>query len=273
MIESGSPAFQSFLFVPGDRPERYSKALASGADAVILDLEDAVSPSSKQDARHSVMSWVSPDHPVLVRINAPGTPWFADDIKLGTLPGVAGLVLSKAESLNDIVTAAGGPNGQVAIYPLIESAKGMWNVEEIAGASNVRQLLFGTLDFIADMGIAGDGEELNSYRATLALVSRVYELNPPVDGVSTAIDDVDKLIRESSAGKRLGFGGKLCIHPKQVPIVNQCYRPSEAELDWAKQVVDASLHADEAVFVMDGKMIDRPVVLRAQRMLAEARSR
>lgn len=268
----GSSPFQSLLFVPGDRPERFEKALNSGADAVIVDLEDAVAPAAKEHARSVIASWVSPERPVLVRINARGTPWFAEDAKLRGLPGIAGIVLPKAETADDIEALFGGSSDRIPVYPLIETGAGLWNAREVAAAPYVRQLLFGTLDFIADMGIEGDAEELNPYRAALALASRVSGIEPPIDGVTPAIDDIDRLTSDALNGKRLGFGGKLCIHPKQVPTVNRCYRPSAADLEWARRVLDVAERADGAVLVLDGKMVDRPVVLKAQRILAAART-
>jgi citrate lyase subunit beta/citryl-CoA lyase len=272
MSVHANPPFQSLLFVPGDRPERFEKALNSGADAVIVDLEDAVAPAAKDHARRVIASWVSPEKPVLVRINALGTPWFAEDVKLRNLRGIAGIVLPKAEAANDIDALFDGSPNRIPVYPLIETGAGIWNAREVAAAPYVRQLLFGTLDFIADMGIEGDAEELNPYRAMLALASRVSGIEPPIDGVTPAIDDLDRLTSDALNGKRLGFGGKLCIHPKQVPIVNRCYRPSETDLEWARRVIDVAGSADGSVRVLDGKMVDRPVVLKAQRILAAARS-
>ncbi|WP_175817923.1 HpcH/HpaI aldolase/citrate lyase family protein [Burkholderia diffusa] len=266
-----SSPFQSLLFVPGDRPERFEKALNSGADVVIVDLEDAVSPSAKERARSIIASWVSPEKPILVRINARGTPWFSEDVKLRNLRGIAGIVLPKAETGGDIEAVFGGSSGRIPVYPLIETGAGLCNAREVAAAPYVQQLLFGTLDFIADMGIEGDAEELNPYRAALALASRVSGIEPPIDGVTPAIDDINRLTTDALNGRRLGFGGKLCIHPKQVPIVNQCYRPSEADLEWARRILDAAERADGSVLVLDGKMVDRPVVLKAQRILAAAR--
>lgn len=268
-MSSHSPApLQSFLFVPGNRPERFDKALTSGADAVIVDLEDAIAPDAKNDARATVASWVKPEHRVLVRVNANGTRWFADDAKLGGLGGVAGLVLPKAESAADVVALIAGARAKIPVYPLIETAQGLWNAMEIARAPFVKQLLFGTLDFIADMGIDGDGDELNAFRSQLALVSRVAGIEPPIDGVTPEIDDPERLKQATLNGKRLGLGGKMCIHPKQLALVNACYRPTEAELAWARRVLQAANAAAGAAIALDGKMVDRPVVLRAERIVA-----
>ncbi len=263
---------RSLLFVPGSQPDRFNKALNSGADTVIIDLEDAVKPDAKDDARRAVAAWAAPDRQVLLRVNANGTPWFTEDAQLARLRGVTGIVLPKAESASDVVALVSLTKTKLPIFPLIESAEGMWNAMAIANAPFVHQLMFGTLDFIADMGIESDGGELDPFRAQLVMISRVAGIHPPIDGVTPAIDDVERLATETRNGKRRGFGGKLCIHPKQVATVNQCYAPSESELAWARRVLDASEKANGAAISIDGRMVDRPVVRRAQRLVDLARA-
>jgi citrate lyase subunit beta/citryl-CoA lyase len=130
--------------------------------------------------------------------------------------------------------------------------------------------MFGTLDFMADMGIDGDGDELDAYRASLVLASKVAGIAPPIDGVTPAIDDVDRLKRDSLNARRRGFAGKLCIHPRQVQIVNVCFRPSEAEVLWAKRVLETVRKAHGAAVALDGKMVDKPVVTKAEQIIAAA---
>ena len=272
MSHVNRPQNRSFLFVPGSQPDRFIKALSSGADAVVIDLEDAVEVDAKADARRAVASWIAPDRKVLLRVNANGTPWFTEDAQIAKLRGIAGIVLPKAESAADVVALVSLTKTKIPVFPLIETARGMWNAMEIAKAPFVRQLMFGTLDFIADMGMDSDGVELDPFRAQLVMISRVAGIDPPVDGVTPAIDDVDRLAAETKNGKRRGFGGKLCIHPKQVSIVNECYAPSVSEVSWARRVLDASEKANGAAITIDGKMVDRPVVLRAQRVLDLARA-
>lgn len=270
--DGASPAFspQSYLFVPGSRPERFERALESGADAVIIDLEDAVEPAAKEAARENIANWVSRKHPVLVRINGCATPWFEQDAKLGALDGVAGIVLPKAESAGDVTATIALARRRVSVYPLIESALGMWNAMAIAKAPFVRRLMFGTLDFIAEMGMPDDGEPLNHYRSQLALISRVAGIETPVDGVTPDLHDVERIGRDALNGKRLGFGGKLCIHPKQIEAVHSVYRPSEQERAWAARVAEAASHGGAGAITVDGKMVDRPVLLRAQQIIALA---
>jgi citrate lyase subunit beta / citryl-CoA lyase len=258
---------RSFLFVPGNRPERFEKAHQSGADAVILDLEDAVSPEKKDEARQAIQAMLTPDRPVLVRVNAPGTPWFEEDARLGKLRGVAGIVLPKAESASDIVALVSQYKSKLPVYPLIESAKGMLNSMEVARAPFVHQLMFGTLDFCADLNLASDGSELDHFRADLALKSRVAGIAPPIDGVTPSITDEALVTSDALRARRWGFAGKLCIHPRQVAIVKACFAPSSDEVAWARRVIDAFKIANGAAVAVDGKMVDRPVVQRAQSIL------
>ncbi|HIH2749842.1 CoA ester lyase [Burkholderia aenigmatica] len=264
---------QSYLFVPGNRPERFASALASGADAVIIDLEDAVEPAAKVSARETVRAWVSRHQPVLVRINGRGTPWFEQDAKLVALEGIAGVVIPKTESLDDIVEVVSNAKRKIPVFPLIETARGMWSAMDIAKAPYVKRLMFGTLDFIAEMGTDDDCEALNPYRTQLALVSRVAGIEQPVDGVTPDIHDTERLVADTRNGKRHGFGAKLCIHPKQIAAVHECYSPSARDVEWAIRVVDAVSRADGAATTVDGKMVDRPVLLRAQKVLAFASHR
>lgn len=262
---------RSYLFVPGNRPERFAKAWAAGADAVIVDLEDAVPPSGKLAARDALAAWLSPAHPVLVRINSADSEWFRDDLALCGLPGVAGVMLPKAEQEHHlaIIAAAGAP----AILPLIESAQGLWNAIELARSPCVQRLVFGAIDFSFDLGIKEGHEQLLYFRSQLVLVSRVAGIQPPVDGVTVSLDDPDRVREDTDRARALGFGGKLCIHPKQVPIVNAGFAPSLAELAWAARVLEAASNAQGAAVALDGKMVDRPVILIAQQMLDEAARR
>jgi citrate lyase subunit beta/citryl-CoA lyase len=267
MSSKVSHSAQSYLFVPGSRPDRFDNALSSGADAVIVDLEDAVETAAKDAARATVAAWVSRDRPVLLRINAWGTPWFDEDAKLAALDGIAGVVLPKAERASDVVNVVSRARRKLPVFPLIETAAGMMAVMEIAKAPCVKRLMFGTLDFIAEMGMQDDREALNPYRAQLALVSRVAGLEQPIDGVSPDINDTGRLSADALNGKRQGFGAKLCIHPKQIAAVHACYRPDDQELAWARRVVAAMAQSGAGAITVDGKMVDRPVLLRAQRLL------
>ena len=261
---------RSLLFVPGSRPERFDKALAAGAGAVVLDLEDAVAPSDKERARESVRAWLTPAHRVVVRVNAADTPWFAADLALAAQPGVAALMLPKAEGAEALAAALRA--GAKALLPLIESAAGFAVLGTIAAAPGVASLVFGSIDFQVDLGMRDAREdELLPFRTQIVLVSRLAGIAPPVDGVTTALDDEAQLRDDVLRARRLGFGGKLCIHPRQVASVNRWLAPSEEEQAWARRVLDAAAASGGAAVAVDGKMVDKPVLMRAEGILREAR--
>ncbi|MGY0195020.1 HpcH/HpaI aldolase/citrate lyase family protein [Leptothrix sp. BB-4] len=281
---------RSYLFVPADRPERIGKALSSGADAVIVDLEDAVAPQDKALARDRLAGWLqgasAAPVPVLVRINARSSVDFGDDLRVCAHPAVRGVVLPKAETADDVAAVIASLPGQ-AVLPLIETAAGYEAVRDVARAPGVGRLLFGSIDFQVDLGIeaghgaagddeggAGDevagGDALLFFRSGLVLASRLAGLAAPVDGVSTALDDGVALARATARARRLGFGAKLCIHPKQVEAVNRGFSPSDAELDWARRVLAAAAGSGGAAVAVDGRMVDAPVLLRARRLMDRA---
>ncbi len=263
---------RSYLFVPGNRPERFGKACSAGADAVIIDLEDAVPPAQKRAARAAVAAWLSPERSALIRINGEDTEWFQEDVELCRAPGVAGIVFPKAERIGDFLLAACIPDSR-PLLPLVETAEGFSNLNVLAGTRGVQRFLFGSIDFQLDLGIDGDNEELLYFRSRIVLVSRIAGLLPPVDGVSTVIDDLRQVRAETLRSRRLGFGGKLCIHPKQVTVVNECFTPGPEEVAWARRVLEAAAAAQGAAASVDGKMVDRPVMLKAERIVSKAERR
>ncbi len=261
---------RSYLFVPGNRPQRFDKACAAGADAVIVDLEDAVPPVEKASARAAVAAWLSPARPVAVRINGATTPWFADDVAMCRAAKVATVLLPKAEHAEELARLAAELGAPVALLPLIESAAGMWNVLALAHAPQVQRLVFGSIDFQLDLGIRGDDAELLPHRSQLVLVSRVAGIASPVDGVTVTFDDLGQVRADALRAQRLGFGGKLCVHPVQVAEVNACFTPTGDEIAWARRVLDAATQAEGAAVAVDGRMVDRPVIETARRILAAA---
>ena len=264
---------RSYLFVPGNRPDRYAKAIAAGADAVIVDLEDAVPPQDKSSARAALEAWLSPEHPVHIRVNGAETQWFREDLAVCNKPGVAGVLLPKAETVEDIRTLADHSGTAAQILVLIETARGFWNAHTLAQGPKVRRFVFGSIDFQLDAGIQGEEDELLYFRSQLVLVSRLAGLEPPVDGVTTAIDDAERIRTDTLRAKRLGFGAKLCIHPKQVKLVNECFEPSAEEESWAKRIVEAAQAVGGAAVSVDGKMVDRPVIARAEAILSRIKQR
>ena len=263
---------RSYLFVPADRPERFDKALAAGADAVIPDLEDAVAPEAKDGARRSLADWLQhASAKVVLRINGADTSWFEQDLALCAAAGnVTAVMLPKAERPEDLARVAAAAPGRT-LLPLIETAVGFDNIRALAQVPGVERLVFGSIDFQLDLGIAGEGEELLFFRSQMVLASRLANLAPPVDGVSTAIADAEPLQAEARRARRMGFGAKLCIHPKQVPVVNDSFSPSPEELAWARRVLDTAQAARGAAVAVDGKMVDKPVLLRAQALLAQGK--
>lgn len=269
------PTVRSALFVPGSRPERFAKALAAGADAVIVDFEDAVEEPLKRQARDHLAAFLQqkPQASVWVRVNAPDHPEHVADLRFcAQHAGVAGILLPKVESAAHVaaVWETGKP-----VWPIIESAKGLLALEQIAGAEGVERLSFGSLDLALDLnlntGTIAAQLFLDQARMSVQLHSRGAELQPPLDGVFPAIGDPDGLQRAIRHAYDMGYGGALCIHPNQVAIIHRALAPSADDLAWAHRVVDASAAANGAgAFQLDGQMVDAPVLLRAQRLLALA---
>lgn len=258
----------SYLFVPGNRPERFLKALQSGADAVIIDLEDAVPAPLKLEARATVSAWLSAERPVYVRVNAHGTEWHDEDVRaVARCEGLRGLVLPKAQDPRRISELATKLSNSASLFPIVESAQGLWNALEIARCPRVERLAFGHLDFQRDVGIDGENEELLYARSHLVLMSRLAGVAPPLDGITAALDDTERLRQDVERARRLGFGGKLCIHPKQIEAVNRGFLPSEKDIEWAKRVVAAAEAAGGGAVRMGAEMVDAPVVARAQQIL------
>ncbi len=269
---------RTFLFVPADRPERYARALAAGPGAVIVDLEDAVAPDSKAQARTALAGGFAAlaaedRRRILVRVNAFATPWHADDRVLAErlcAQGLGGVMFPKAENAADLapMVQAVGPSG--ILVPLIESVRGLDAIDVLAAAPRVLRLAFGHLDFQVDLGLSCDPDELEltSVRLALVMASRRADLAPPIDGVSVAWKDTARMEAETRRARRGGFGAKLCIHPTQVPIVQQALGPTPEELAWATRVVDAAQAAAGGAVSLDGRMVDMPVVLQARRLLA-----
>jgi citrate lyase subunit beta/citryl-CoA lyase len=259
---------RSYLFVPGNRAERFEKAHASGADAVIFDLEDAVQPKEELLARDSVLAHMAPVRPAFVRINAADTEWFGNDVAaLASHPGVAGIALPKAEAREQIQAVLAHVHPALTILPIVEAARGFANLTLLCEAPHVQRIVFGTLDFRIDLNVEGDGEELDMFRSAIVLASRLAGLSAPVDGVSTVLDDPVAIESEARRGRRFGFGAKLCVHPKQVDAVHRAYAWTAAEQAWAERVLRAVDAYAGAVVAVDGKMVDMPVILKARRIV------
>jgi citrate lyase subunit beta/citryl-CoA lyase len=266
---------RSYLFVPGNRPERFAKALASGADAVVLDLEDAVAEDAKGVARDAVAGWArgagsAERARTLVRINDAASAHFEDDLRLLREARLLDVMLPKAERVEQLEAVRAGRPG-ARLLPIVESARGIDRCEALASAPAVVRLVFGTLDFALDLelDIDADAEPLGFAAARLAVASRVAERLSPVAGVTPQLDDEARLLADFAWARRRGFGAKLCIHPKQVAPVHAALRPDRQAIEDAQRVLAAEAISPGSAR-LDGRMVDRPVVLRAQRVLRRA---
>lgn len=269
------------LFVPATRADRIPKALASGADAVIVDLEDAVAPQDKDSARAALDVALAHQHrasaaasfagPALwVRVNT-GAPWSDQDLALcARHAAVQAVVVPKAESAQQM-QAAFEACGRKPLVALIETAEGYARRDDVASHPAVKRLAFGSIDFQLDLGISGEGDALLVFRSGLVLASRLAGLPAPLDGVTVEVANPEVVAADAARARALGFGGKLCIHPQQVGPVNAAFSPSPAEIEWAQRVVAACEASAGAAVAVDGKMVDRPVLLRAQALLAQQR--
>jgi citrate lyase subunit beta/citryl-CoA lyase len=257
---------RSCLFVPATRPERVGKALASGADAVIVDLEDAVGESDKAAAREA-LAGLAPEAACVVRINGADTPHHHEDLAaVAILDWVGAVLVPKVEDPSVVAAVRAALPDGCLVLAIVESARGILAAEAIA-ASGVARLVFGVVDFLADLGV-GPGPEVLLYpRSRLVLASVAAGLPRPVDGPHLAIADLAALAADAAAAKALGFGGKVCIHPTQVPVVNDAFAPSAAELSWARGVLDAAA-TTSGVFTYGGAMVDEPVLRRARSIVA-----
>jgi citrate lyase subunit beta / citryl-CoA lyase len=265
MSEGSSP--RSYLFVPADRIDRVPKALATAADVVVIDLEDAVAPDSKDCARNALVSAGIDVARVMVRINGIGTRWIAEDIIAVKSVGVRDVMLPKAESGPAIATLAKQLGETIAITALVETALGVWNALEVAMTPPVTRLAFGSIDFVNDVEAGADTAATLYARSRLVLASRIAGLDAPVDGVTAAVHDDDTLTTEASFARQLGFGGKLCIHPTQIATVNRTFSPSAAEQEWARSVLLAAARSAGSAVAVDGQMVDLPVIKRAERIM------
>jgi citrate lyase subunit beta/citryl-CoA lyase len=261
---------RTYLFVPANRPDRYARALAAGADAVIIDLEDAVAPADKAGARQALGDWCAA-HPdlaagVIVRINDEATAWFEPDLALLKAAGIGAVMLPKAELASQIERARAMLSPGSAIIPIIESARGLIDVDAIAAAAGVQRLAFGTLDYGVDLDLSGDERGLLYPACRIALASRVAGLAAPIAGVTANLADDAALLADLAFARACGYGAKLCIHPKQVALIRQALAPDASEVEWARRVI-AAAGAGRGAVQVDGRMVDRPVLLKAQAIL------
>jgi citrate lyase subunit beta / citryl-CoA lyase len=246
------------LYVPGSRPDRFDKAAATGAE-VILDLEDSVAAAEKASAREAVAAWVSAyDGPVQVRVNAPGSPELADD--LAALPPDVAVRLPKVASVADLERLAGRQ-----VHAILESAEGVENAAAIARVAEVASLALGEADLAAELGL--DGEDAFAWvRSRLVVAAAAAGLPAPMMSAYPAVRDLGGLEESCRRGRRLGMRGRTAIHPSQVAVIRSVFAPTEAELSWATEVMDA-LAARGVATLSDGSMVDAAMARRARAIL------
>lgn len=255
----------ALLFCPADRPDRYDKAL-SRSDAVIVDLEDATAPDRRPAARAALL-----DHPLdpdrtIIRINAFGTPDFAADLAVLRDTGYRYVMLAKAESTVDFDALA-----DYTVIALCETAAGIVAAARIAAAAPVRALMWGAEDLVASMGGTSSRGPDGRYRpvvaqarATVALAAAAHGV-AMIDAVHLDIADHEGLAEEATEAAALGFAATACIHPDQVPVVREAYRPTDAQVAWARGVLDAA--SAGGVTTVDGQMVDEPILRHARAVL------
>ncbi|WP_019930223.1 CoA ester lyase [Nocardia sp. BMG111209] len=258
---------RSWLYVPGDRPDRIGKALAGPADAVILDLEDAVSAADKDGARRNVLAALADGHAAYVRMNAPDTAAGAADLRaLAAAPGaLAGVRVPKCEDPGELRRVA--DTLRVPVYPVLESALGIEHALALATAHPlVAGISLGEADLAADLRVSG-GEALSWPRSRIVVAARAAGLPSPVQSVWTAVRDADGLRTSTTAGRAAGFFGRSVIHPAQIPVVHEVCAPDPAETSWARELIEGLAASRAAWIDRNGQFVDAAIVARARWVL------
>ncbi|WP_299577143.1 CoA ester lyase [uncultured Williamsia sp.] len=256
---------RTMLFVPGSRPDRFAKASAAGADLVVLDLEDAVAESDKVAARAACVDWLRAGNAAAVRVNAPTTGQWTDDV--AALADLGAVVMMPKASDPGVVA---GLAARTPVIALVETAAGVAEARAIAAVPGVVRIALGHLDLCVELGVDPDDREaLLVVRSSLVLAAAAAGSAPPVDGVTTSLRDVERLRSDVDHARRLGFAGKLCIHPAQVDTVHAAWAPSAEQVAWAREVL-ASVDDSAGAAAVGGAMVDPPVLARARHILAAA---
>lgn len=271
---AGMNGAHCLLFFPGSRPELLAKAVATGADRVCVDLEDSVAPEDKARAREAVGTLLaSAETPegFVVRINHPDTPHGRHDLDAVSEWASKGrhpaLMIPKAESPEDVANVRSAADGEGDVIPVIETARGLAGVETIAAAPGVVAVLFGALDLSTDLGCALEWEPLLYARSRCVVAGRMAGV-ALIDTPFFDIDDRDGLRSEAIRARRLGFTAKAAIHPSQVEVIDEIFAPTEEDIEWARRVMEAAEREGGGVFLLEGVMVDAPMVEAARRLLA-----
>jgi citrate lyase subunit beta/citryl-CoA lyase len=284
MVGMTATRWRSALFAPANRPELVAKLPRSQPDVVVLDLEDAVPPAEKAGSRAHARAGaetllaLDAGPSVVIRVNAPSTEWFESDILEAAVPGLAGVVVPKLETRDEVARAVGlldraGCAG-VGVVAGIETARGLADARELLAVDRVVACYFGAEDFTVDMGGVrrDDNLEVLFPRAQVALAARLAGI-PALDIVVAAFTDDARFRREAAEARALGFAGKLCIHPSQVTLANEAFVPSTDEVERARRLLaayDAAVAGGRAAIAFEGQMVDEPLATRARAVLQAA---
>ena len=260
----------TYLFVPADRPERFSKALASGADQVIIDLEDAVRPDNKAVGRTAIADADLDWSRVVVRINDMTTAFHDDDIALLRDIGAKTVMVPKAESADMLAAISDALGGDCHLLPQVETVASLFALPDLLASTGVVRACFGHLDFALDLGSGQDQQALLHVRSQIVLQSRRADKPAPVDSVTPDFRNPEAVTADALAARNLGFGAKLLIHPAQVDPVRHVFSPSADDIEWAHRVIAAVADDGRGAVSVDGQMIDRPVEEAARMILARA---
>jgi citrate lyase subunit beta/citryl-CoA lyase len=256
----------TYLFVPATRPERIEKALATSADVVIVDLEDAVGPDDKSAARDH-LGTLTPSRPCYIRINDVTSEYFNGDVAfLNACAWVSGVILSKVQSREQIAHLMGLLERDVVVDALVESAQGILAADDIAN-SGVHRLILGSADYSSELGVEPTEQLLAYPRSRLAVASAAARIARPVDGPTLELENLERIESDTLAARRLGMGAKLCVHPRQLPVVASVFGSLASQEEWARSVLSAFEASGGGVTSLNGEMIDAPVAARARTIL------
>ena len=271
------------MFVAGNSEKHLKKACGSEADALIIDLEDAVAPEHKEEARRSAIDFLgTADKPSYIRINAIDTPYFLDDLSVAwncQASSLKGIMLPKTNDEHDVILVerlldSKGVGKDFEVLPLLETAAGIQNVNRLASVgSRVKRMAFGSIDYALDIGAeqTENGTELLFARSAIVIASRAAGLEPPIDTVYPDFKNPEGLRGEAKRVKTIGFGGKLAIHPAQLTVINETFRPSQEAIEEAEKILEYVAENGSSVFKLDGKMIDEPIIQQARKIVSAAK--
>ncbi|MDN7228301.1 CoA ester lyase [Planococcus sp. N064] len=271
--------YRSLMFTPGTNKERLLKSVSSEADALLWDLEDAVHPDEKAVARAVIKEALDeledkPAKPIFLRVNQYGTEWYAEDVKLARHENVNGIMLPKAESARQVQETWDGMGANGELIVLVETAVGIVRLEDIFSNPNVSGVAFGAIDYAvdADLTLTEAGLEAIYARSRIVTYAKAAGVEGIYDTVFADIHNTESLQKRAVSARALGFNGQMAVHPKQIETIHEVYSPSREDIDWAVKVLHHAEHEAKGagVFMLDGKMVDRPIIEKAKQIYSAA---